>query len=574
MNRRIINFIFSWLLAMSVFAQQSWLSLGVQANETGNYKAAINHLQKALETGADKGLCYSAMAFSYKGIQDYEKSIAYLQKAIDNGADKKTCYTGLALNYEELNNFSKEAEFWLKTLDYTDKKGIVYIRLAMTYGNLHDYLTSINYASKAIDNGYADKAFAYSVIASNYNHLKEYQKVIEYCQKVLDCGEASALKYRESTYSDMAYASMKLTNYSKAFEYFSKSALLDDVSSYGWLGELYYFGKGTNVDYSKAYEYFKKSSEANIFRGYIGLARCSFEGRGTTQNKAEAYRLIEKSIELAVKNGTAGNQAQCLAYKGEMLFKDGNIKEAEMLWKEISQLDENYATTSEDYFCQMMRGGGADGVDVGMDIASVKNNETFVIIISNENYKREERVPFAINDGKRFYEYCTKTLGMLKKNVKFMEDATINDMKYAVGWIEKIGDAFGGDAKLIVYYSGHGIPDEKGTSAYLLPVDGYGTDVSTGYKFTDLYASLNSASAKSVTVFLDACFCGTKRDGSMLASARGVAIKTKQETPAGNMIVLSAAQGDETAYPYNEKRHGLFTEKAEGIKRQCYTWRA
>jgi len=45
----------------------------------------------------------------------------------------------------------------------------------------------------------------------------------------------------------------------------------------------------------------------------------------------------------------------------------------------------------------------------------------------------------------------------------------------------------------------------------------------------------------------------------MMASARGVAIKTTQGTPMGNMVVFSAAQGDETAYPYQEKGHGLFT---------------
>lgn len=29
--------------------------------------------------------------------------------------------------------------------------------------------------------------------------------------------------------------------------------------------------------------------------------------------------------------------------------------------------------------------------------------------------------------------------------------------------------------------------------------------------------------------------------------------------PTGNMVVFTAAQGDETAYPYNEEGHGLFT---------------
>ena len=45
----------------------------------------------------------------------------------------------------------------------------------------------------------------------------------------------------------------------------------------------------------------------------------------------------------------------------------------------------------------------------------------------------------------------------------------------------------------------------------------------------------------------------------MASSARGVAIKAKNSVPKGNMIVVSAATGNETAYPFKEKGHGLFT---------------
>ena len=62
-----------------------------------------------------------------------------------------------------------------------------------------------------------------------------------------------------------------------------------------------------------------------------------------------------------------------------------------------------------------------------------------------------------------------------------------------------------------------------------------------------------------VTVFMDACFSGSKRGEGMLASARGVAIKAKPQVPQGKMVVFSASQEDETAYPFKEKEHGLFT---------------
>jgi hypothetical protein len=74
-----------------------------------------------------------------------------------------------------------------------------------------------------------------------------------------------------------------------------------------------------------------------------------------------------------------------------------------------------------------------------------------------------------------------------------------------------------------------------------------------------LYSALGKIPSQSVTVLLDACFSGAKREGDMLASARGIAIKAKPGQPVGNMVVMSASQGDETAYPYNDKQHGLFT---------------
>ena len=79
--------------------------------------------------------------------------------------------------------------------------------------------------------------------------------------------------------------------------------------------------------------------------------------------------------------------------------------------------------------------------------------------------------------------------------------------------------------------------------------------------------------AAHVTVFIDACFSGSQRGEGMLASARGVVITPRKETPAGNMVVFSAAQGDETAYPYKEKGHGLFTyyllKKLRDTKGDC-----
>ena len=197
-------------------------------------------------------------------------------------------------------------------------------------------------------------------------------------------------------------------------------------------------------------------------------------------------------------------------------------------------------------------------VDKNIPVTDVLNNNTFAVIIANENYNAVASVPFAINDGNIFREYCEKTLGIPSKNIRYIANATGNQIKQQVGWLQNVTKAYA-DANIIFYYAGHGIPDESSCTAYLLPVDGSGTDVSTGYKLDDLYATLGNIPAKSVMVFMDACFSGSKREHGMLASARGVAIKAKSGMPQGNMVVFSAAQGDETAYPNNNEKHGMFT---------------
>lgn len=198
-------------------------------------------------------------------------------------------------------------------------------------------------------------------------------------------------------------------------------------------------------------------------------------------------------------------------------------------------------------------------VDQNIPQGLYDNVNTFAVIIANENYQRVSHVEFAANDGQTFKEYCNKTLGVPEKNIRLVQDATLVNMWEQVDWLTGIAKAYKGEAKIIFYYAGHGVPDEATKDAFLLPVDGNGSNASTGYKLSSLYSRLAESPTKSTVVLLDACFSGAERSGDMMVAARGVAIKAKAEAPKGNMVVFSAAQGDETAYPYREKGHGLFT---------------
>lgn len=198
---------------------------------------------------------------------------------------------------------------------------------------------------------------------------------------------------------------------------------------------------------------------------------------------------------------------------------------------------------------------------------------TFVIAIGNENYSLVPKVAFANNDMNIFAQYCQKTLGIPMQNIRKYKDATFGSMLSALNDIKDIADAYNGDMNVIFYYAGHGIPNEKDQTAYLLPTDADGKSTEVCFPLARLYKELGELNAKSVVVFMDACFSGAQRGNGMLASARGVAIKAKEQKPMGKLVVLTAASGEETAYPFKEKGHGLFTyfllKKLNETKGEC-----
>lgn len=200
-----------------------------------------------------------------------------------------------------------------------------------------------------------------------------------------------------------------------------------------------------------------------------------------------------------------------------------------------------------------------NSIDLNIPVNQTTNTKTFALIIGNENYKKVEKVAYAANDAKVFAQYCTKTLGLPEKNVTVVTDASYGDMLSALDCIKSIAEAYGGDVRVIFYYAGHGVPNESSHDAFLLPVDADGSITDVCLATSKLYGELSAMNARQVLVFMDACFSGSQRGSGMLASARGVALRANTERPRGNMVVFSAATGDQTAYPYEEKGHGLFT---------------
>ncbi|MFM9421706.1 MAG: hypothetical protein RIR06_167, partial [Bacteroidota bacterium] len=203
---------------------------------------------------------------------------------------------------------------------------------------------------------------------------------------------------------------------------------------------------------------------------------------------------------------------------------------------------------------------GKSDVDVNIPVSSVVNDKTFAVVIGNENYKNEIPVKYALNDANTFRFYLEKTLGVPKTNIHHIQNATYGNMLDELQWINNVSKEFKGKANIIFYYAGHGVPNSDSKQAYLLPQDGNSLNTQTSVKLEDVYAKMTEFPSASATVFLDACFSGSGRDvNTLLADGRAGKITPVSDDLIGNIVVFSATTSNETAYPFHEKQHGMFT---------------
>ena len=285
---------------------------------------------------------------------------------------------------------------------------------------------------------------------------------------------------------------------------------------------------------------------------YLTYSTLASNEKKTIEYEFMSNASIEDSLNLLISvKESFGNRSK----NAVIPLKFGEATSGKMIDLEVASNEEKREEIS--------RGSLVSDVDENIPQSSVNNENMFVLIVANENYQNVAAVPFALNDGAIFKKYCQQALGVPERNVTYLPNATANNIKAEVSRLSSIIKAKKGEASAIVYYAGHGIPDNaKGNgNAYLLPVDGIPSDFTTGYKLDELYATLGQNPAKSITVFLDACFSGATRveNETVDPTARGVAVKVKKGSPVGDVIVFSAAQGDQKAYPDMEKKHGLFT---------------
>ena len=129
-------------------------------------------------------------------------------------------------------------------------------------------------------------------------------------------------------------------------------------------------------------------------------------------------------------------------------------------------------------------GGSASSVFFGSDVdrnipaAKKTSEQRFALIIGNEKYASSnpglnptQDVPYAEADAYIMQQYLEKLWGIPKENIILETNATKVTMERSLAQLSNFAAALEGEAELVFYYSGHGLPSEATKEPFLIPVD-------------------------------------------------------------------------------------------------------
>ena len=201
--------------------------------------------------------------------------------------------------------------------------------------------------------------------------------------------------------------------------------------------------------------------------------------------------------------------------------------------------------------------------------AEARDPKGVAVVVGNRNYRngRVPEVSYAHRDAAAFRRYVVEVLGYDRDNILYIEDAdqarlesVFGNERSHEGLLWRYLDPEGG-SDVVVFYSGHGVPGLKDKRSYLLPVNADpDTAEINGYPVDVLYGNLSKLrEARSVRVFLDACFSGDSDRGMLVRAASPVYVKAELPEALRKLTVLTAASGQELASWDEKARHGLFT---------------
>jgi hypothetical protein len=185
---------------------------------------------------------------------------------------------------------------------------------------------------------------------------------------------------------------------------------------------------------------------------------------------------------------------------------------------------------------------------------------SYAVIIGIEHYRDIPAAPGAATDAQWMEQTLLQGLQIPKENERFLVDAhaTHSDIEQALDWLVAAVPAGG---RAYFYFSGHGTPAVKDSSAMLVPYEATDTGLaSVGIPVSHVLQRLSETKGHESLAILDSCFSGAGGRSVLPKGARPL-IRVKDTAPASKSAValFSAAGASEISGPTKDGHQGLFT---------------
>ncbi len=195
-----------------------------------------------------------------------------------------------------------------------------------------------------------------------------------------------------------------------------------------------------------------------------------------------------------------------------------------------------------------------------------EDENAIAVIIGNRSYAGLAPSETSRNDAGAMYSFLTEHLGFRQDNIIDLRDAKKVDFEKLFGAepgsdgeLARLVRAHP-DAKVLVYYSGHGATDIAEGETYLLPVDTEPyRDEMGGYKLSTLYANLAKLNAKSVLLLLETEFGRDHSPYLLPPNLPETATSALPPKPVPGLAVILAADRGQRRLVDTTYDIGLFT---------------
>ena len=208
--------------------------------------------------------------------------------------------------------------------------------------------------------------------------------------------------------------------------------------------------------------------------------------------------------------------------------------------------------------------------DVDKDIPARKGGivpNRYALIIGNEDYKGnqtganapESNVAFAKADALSFKRYAQNVLGVEDDHIIMATDMELNQMKREINRLKELIRLENGQAEVLFFYSGHGLPHPETKKPVLLAIDKTADEAADCLELEWIAKTLTSHPHSRIVMFVDACFSGVGKGQVNLLAKKGTRVRPATNALEGNCIIISSSSADEPSEIYDEQQHGFFT---------------